>query len=110
MRISSLYRLGVCTVLIRNMIDRIERDEKREIKLAGKTARKQESVGEKKQKYRSAKLYGLLYKEKDNLHREMLKKRMLLEQSMENDIRVNVSHFSLFVKQWTNYKTTAIVM
>ena len=70
---------------MKSMLDKVEREEKRD----EKHTKKHETPEEKMERYRSAKLIGLLFKQKDSLHREMLKKRSVLEKSIESEIRVN---------------------
>ncbi|XP_052763553.1 nucleosome-remodeling factor subunit NURF301-like isoform X2 [Mya arenaria] len=76
-------RTSVCSQALKSILDKIEREEKREQKLQ----RKAESAEEKQKRLAATKSQQILYKHKEALKREIQRKRHLNEQNMQNEIQ-----------------------
>ncbi|GFQ93826.1 nucleosome-remodeling factor subunit NURF301, partial [Trichonephila clavata] len=79
-------RLAVCQVVLKGVVDRVERDEKN-------TQRKQkskESAEERKVRAGAAKQQTLLIRHTELLRRDILKKRALMEKEIQVEIQVEV--------------------
>ena len=66
------------------MLDKIEREEKVE----QKRIKKQESAEEKQKRIMATKLQAILFKQKEALKKEILRKRSLMEKNLQQDIQV----------------------
>ncbi|WAQ96933.1 NU301-like protein [Mya arenaria] len=73
----------ICSQALKSILDKIEREEKREQKLQ----RKAESAEEKQKRLAATKSQQILYKHKEALKREIQRKRHLNEQNMQVDIQ-----------------------
>ncbi|XP_061684902.1 nucleosome-remodeling factor subunit BPTF-like isoform X2 [Syngnathoides biaculeatus] len=71
-------RMIVCNQVMKFLLDRIDRDERQE----AKRKKKEEIVESKKRLANANKLASLLYRHKENLKNEILKKRALLDQEL----------------------------
>ncbi|XP_071108199.1 nucleosome-remodeling factor subunit BPTF-like [Haliotis cracherodii] len=80
-------RLSVCNQVLKTLLDKIEREEKQE----QKRQRKQESVEEKQKRVMATKLQGALFKHKEALKKEILRKRTLMEKNLQQDILMEVA-------------------
>lgn len=78
------YRKQVCTQVLKNIVDRIERREKDALR----KIKKQELEDEKQKKLIAAKLQGTLFKHKEMVKKEILKKRALMERNLQQEIQV----------------------
>ena len=78
------FRLLVCNQVLKSMLDRIDRDERQ----AQKKRKREESVEQKRCKVASGRLAGLLFKHKEQLKSEILKKRALLEKDLQAEVQV----------------------
>lgn len=68
------------------ILDKIEKDEKQ----AAKKRKKEEVVEQKRSKQNASKLTALLYKHKEHLKAEILKKRALLDKELQLQVQVNI--------------------
>ena len=66
------------------MVEKIEKKEKEEVR----KVKKLELEEEKQKRLMVAKLHGTLYKHKEALKREILKKRSLMEKNLQQEIQV----------------------
>lgn len=66
------------------ILDKIEKDEKQ----AAKKRKKEEVVEQKRSKQNATKLTALLYKHKEQLKAEILKKRALLDKELQLQVQV----------------------
>lgn len=78
-------RVAVCGQVMKSMLDKIEREEK----LEQRKLKKQETAEEKQKRALAQKLQGALYKHKESLKSEILKKRALMEKSLQQEIQVS---------------------
>jgi nucleosome-remodeling factor subunit BPTF len=78
------FRKVVCNQVIRTIVDKIERKEKDALR----KMKKQELEDEKQKKTIAAKLQGALFKHKEAVKKEILKKRALMEKNLQQDIQV----------------------
>uniref|UniRef100_UPI00358E9432 nucleosome-remodeling factor subunit BPTF isoform X2 n=1 Tax=Myxine glutinosa TaxID=7769 RepID=UPI00358E9432 len=76
-------RLLVCNQVLKSLLDRIDRDERQ----AQKKRKREESVEQKRSKVASGRLAGLLFKHKEQLKSEILKKRALLEKDLQAEVQ-----------------------
>lgn len=67
------------------ILDKIEKDEKQ----AAKKRKKEEVVEQKRSKQNATKLTALLYKHKEQLKAEILKKRALLDKELQLQVQVS---------------------
>lgn len=82
----------VCNQVMKYILDKIEKDEKQ----AAKKRKKEEVVEQKRSKQNATKLTALLYKHKEQLKAEILKKRALLDKELQ--LQVQVSTHSALTK------------
>lgn len=75
----------VCNQAIRSIVDKIERKEKE----AMRKVKKQELEDEKHKKMLAAKLQQALFKHKEIVKKDILKKRALMEKNLQQDIQVS---------------------
>lgn len=72
------------------ILDKIEKDEKQEAKQEAKKRKKEEVVEQKRSKQNATKLTALLYKHKEQLKAEILKKRALLDKELQLQVQVRL--------------------
>ena len=77
-------RNSICSQVLKGILDKIEREEKKEQKLQ----RKAESAEEKQKRLTATKQQQLLFKHKESLKKEIQRKRTLNERNMQVDIQV----------------------
>lgn len=82
--VSPLFRMIVCNQVMKFILDKIEKDEKQ----AAKKRKKEEVVEQKRSKQNATKLTALLYKHKEQLKAEILKKRALLDKELQLQVQV----------------------
>lgn len=75
----------VCNQVMKFILDKIEKDEKQ----AAKKRKKEEVVEQKRSKQNATKLTALLYKHKEQLKAEILKKRALLDKELQLQVQVS---------------------
>lgn len=80
----SALRMIVCNQVMKFILDKIEKDEKQ----AAKKRKKEEVVEQKRSKQNATKLTALLYKHKEQLKAEILKKRALLDKELQLQVQV----------------------
>lgn len=82
----SLYlsRMIVCNQVMKFILDRIDKDERQ----AAKKKKKEEVVEAKKRLANASKLSTLLYRHKESLKIEILKKRALLDKELQLEAQV----------------------
>ncbi|KAK5856778.1 hypothetical protein PBY51_008349 [Eleginops maclovinus] len=76
-------RMIVCNQVMKFILDKIEKDEKQ----AAKKRKKEEVVEQKRSKQNASKLTALLYKHKEQLKSEILKKRALLDKDLQLQVQ-----------------------
>lgn len=87
-------RMIVCNQVMKFILDKIEKDEKQ----AAKKRKKEEVVEQKRSKQNATKLTALLYKHKEQLKSEILKKRALLDKELQLQVQVSTqSTFTIMV-------------
>uniref|UniRef100_A0A0L8FKB1 Uncharacterized protein n=2 Tax=Octopus bimaculoides TaxID=37653 RepID=A0A0L8FKB1_OCTBM len=80
-------RLSVCSQALKNILDKIEREEKVE----QKRIKKQECAEEKQKRVIASKLQAVLFKQKEALKKEILRKRSLMEKNLQHDIQMEIN-------------------
>ena len=73
-----------CNQVMKYILDRIDRDEKQ----TAKRRRKEEVVEQKRRNANASKLSSLLYRHKESLKTEILKKRALLDKELQLQAQV----------------------
>ena len=104
----------VCNQVMKYILDKIDKEEKQ----AAKKRKREESVEQKRSKQNASKLSALLFKHKEQLKAEILKKRVLLDKDLQIEVQVrkyflsscvqcSASDFTLFfpLKLWLNLKS-----
>uniref|UniRef100_A0A673WSW1 Bromodomain PHD finger transcription factor n=1 Tax=Salmo trutta TaxID=8032 RepID=A0A673WSW1_SALTR len=76
-------RMIVCNQVMKFILDKIDKDEKQ----AAKKRKKEESVEQKRSKQNATKLSALLFKHKEQLKAEILKKRALLDKELQLEVQ-----------------------
>uniref|UniRef100_A0A3P8XXV6 Bromodomain PHD finger transcription factor n=1 Tax=Esox lucius TaxID=8010 RepID=A0A3P8XXV6_ESOLU len=76
-------RMIVCNQVMKFILDKIDKDEKQ----AAKKRKKEESVEQKRSKQNASKLSALLFKHKEQLKAEILKKRALLDKELQLEVQ-----------------------
>ncbi|XP_028674723.1 nucleosome-remodeling factor subunit BPTF isoform X3 [Erpetoichthys calabaricus] len=76
-------RMIVCNQVMKFILDKIDKDEKQ----AAKKRKREESVEQKRSKQNATKLSALLFKHKEQLKAEILKKRALLDKDLQLEVQ-----------------------
>lgn len=84
----------VCNQVLKYILDKIDKEEKQ----AAKKRKREESVEQKRSKQNATKLSALLFKHKEQLKAEILKKRALLDKDLQIEVQVKLT-FTLM--NWT---------
>jgi len=84
--------MAACMQVMKSLLDSIDRQERIDVK----RQRKQETSDERLKRMSQHRLDSLLLKHKDNLRKDILKKRSLLEREIANEIRVRFCLSFLF--------------
>ena len=79
--------MAVCGQTLKTILDKIEKEDR----LEQKRQRKQESAEEKQKRLLATKLQGALFKHKESLKKEILRKRSVMEKNLQQDIVVGGS-------------------
>lgn len=95
----SALRMIVCNQVMKFILDKIEKDEKQ----AAKKRKKEEVVEQKRSKQNATKLTALLYKHKEQLKAEILKKRALLDKELQLQVQVFTSLQVVAVRRDVNF-------
>lgn len=74
----------VCNQVMKYILDKIDKEEKQ----AAKKRKREESVEQKRSKQNASKLSALLFKHKEQLKAEILKKRALLDKELQIQVQV----------------------
>lgn len=74
----------VCNQVMKYILDKIDKEEKQ----AAKKRKREESVEQKRSKQNATKLSALLFKHKEQLKAEILKKRALLDKDLQIEVQV----------------------
>ncbi|KAG1687147.1 Nucleosome-remodeling factor subunit BPTF [Nymphon striatum] len=86
-------RLAICHHVLRGVLDKIDRDERNHKRMI----KQKESQEERKKVVMANRLHQLLFKQKELLKRDMLKKRALLEKDLQIEIREEMVHVAQVV-------------
>lgn len=84
---SSFPRMIVCNQVMKYILDKIDKEEKQ----AAKKRKREESVEQKRSKQNATKLSALLFKHKEQLKAEILKKRALLDKDLQIEVQVRAA-------------------
>ncbi|KAM8773972.1 nucleosome-remodeling factor subunit BPTF isoform 15-T15 [Rhynchonycteris naso] len=76
-------RMLVCNQVMKYILDKIDKEEKQ----AAKKRKREESVEQKRSKQNATKLSALLFKHKEQLKAEILKKRALLDKDLQIEVQ-----------------------
>lgn len=76
-------RMIVCNQVMKYILDKIDKEEKQ----AAKKRKREESVEQKRSKQNASKLSALLFKHKEQLKAEILKKRALLDKELQMQVQ-----------------------
>ncbi|KAG9470855.1 hypothetical protein GDO78_016589 [Eleutherodactylus coqui] len=76
-------RMIVCNQVMKYILDKIDKEEKQ----AAKKRKREENVEQKKSRQNASKLSALLFKHKEQLKAEILKKRALLDKELQIDVQ-----------------------
>ncbi|KAL4240135.1 hypothetical protein ACF0H5_000929 [Mactra antiquata] len=79
-------RTAICNQVLKGILDKIEREERKEQKLQ----KRQESAEEKQKRLAATKIQQTLYKHKEALKKEILRKRSLNERNMQLEIQTEI--------------------
>lgn len=74
----------VCNQVMKFILDKIDKDERQ----AAKKRKREESVEQKRTKQNASKLSALLFKHKEQLKADILKKRALLDKELQLQVQV----------------------
>lgn len=74
----------VCNQVMKYILDKIDKEERQ----AAKKRKREESVEQKRSKQNASKLSALLFKHKEQLKAEILKKRALLDKDLQIQVQV----------------------
>ncbi|XP_019799954.2 nucleosome-remodeling factor subunit BPTF isoform X15 [Tursiops truncatus] len=77
-------RMIVCNQVMKYILDKIDKEEKQ----AAKKRKREESVEQKRSKQNASKLSALLFKHKEQLKAEILKKRALLDKDLQIEVQI----------------------
>lgn len=85
-RLRHRCRMAACMQVMKSLLDSVERQERIDLK----RQRKQETSDERLKRVSQQRLDSLLSKHKDNLRKDILKKRSVLEREIANEIHVRM--------------------
>lgn len=88
----------VCNQVMKYILDKIDKEEKQ----AAKKRKREESVEQKRSKQNATKLSALLFKHKEQLKAEILKKRALLDKDLQIEVQVRRCFLSFCVLCWVS--------
>lgn len=78
-------RMIVCNQVMKFILDKIDKDERQE----ARKRKREETVAQKHSKQMAMKLSALLFKHKEQLKAEILKKRALLDRQLQLEVQVS---------------------
>lgn len=76
----------VCNQVMKFILDKIDKDERQE----ARKRKREETVAQKHSKQMAMKLSALLFKHKEQLKAEILKKRALLDRQLQLEVQVSM--------------------
>ena len=80
------FRQAVCHSVLKSLIDKIEKKERADLRAQRKT----QATEEKREKTRTNQLSATLFKQKEALKTDMMKKRALMEKTVQSEIQVRL--------------------
>lgn len=96
----------VCNQVMKFILDKIEKDEKQ----AAKKRKKEEVVEQKRSRQNATKLTALLYKHKEQLKAEILKKRALLDKELQLQVQVGTQPLFTMMNSIQNILRLSYIM
>lgn len=75
----------MCAQVMKCVLDKIDKDER----LEAKKRKREETEEQKRSKQTASKLSGLLYKHKEQLKMEIMRKRALLDRQLQLEVQVS---------------------
>ncbi|XP_036692023.1 nucleosome-remodeling factor subunit BPTF isoform X11 [Balaenoptera musculus] len=97
-------RMIVCNQVMKYILDKIDKEEKQ----AAKKRKREESVEQKRSKQNASKLSALLFKHKEQLKAEILKKRALLDKDLQIEVQEELKRDLKIKKEKDMVQATAI--
>lgn len=77
----------MCNQVMKFILDKIDKDERQ----AARKRKREETVEQKRSKQMAVKLSALLFKHKEQLKAEILKKRALLDRQLQLEVQVSMA-------------------
>nr|XP_008514622.1 PREDICTED: nucleosome-remodeling factor subunit BPTF isoform X10 [Equus przewalskii] len=97
-------RMIVCNQVMKYILDKIDKEEKQ----AAKKRKREESVEQKRSKQNATKLSALLFKHKEQLKAEILKKRALLDKDLQIEVQEELKRDLKIKKEKDMVQATAV--
>ncbi|XP_061248369.1 nucleosome-remodeling factor subunit BPTF isoform X11 [Bos javanicus] len=97
-------RMIVCNQVMKYILDKIDKEEKQ----AAKKRKREESVEQKRSKQNASKLSALLFKHKEQLKAEILKKRALLDKDLQIEVQEELKRDLKIKKEKDMVQATAV--
>ncbi|XP_053748915.1 nucleosome-remodeling factor subunit BPTF isoform X12 [Panthera pardus] len=97
-------RMIVCNQVMKYILDKIDKEEKQ----AAKKRKREESVEQKRSKQNATKLSALLFKHKEQLKAEILKKRALLDKDLQIQVQEELKRDLRIKKEKDMVQATAV--
>ncbi|KAM5213301.1 nucleosome-remodeling factor subunit BPTF isoform 4-T4 [Hipposideros larvatus] len=97
-------RMIVCNQVMKYILDKIDKEEKQ----AAKKRKREESVEQKRSKQNATKLSALLFKHKEQLKAEILKKRALLDKDLQIEVQEELKRDLKIKKEKEMVQATAV--
>ncbi|XP_069397923.1 nucleosome-remodeling factor subunit BPTF isoform X26 [Ovis canadensis] len=97
-------RMIVCNQVMKYILDKIDKEEKQ----AAKKRKREESVEQKRSKQNASKLSALLFKHKEQLKAEILKKRALLDKDLQIEVQEELKRDLKIKKEKDLVQATAV--
>ncbi|XP_068386049.1 nucleosome-remodeling factor subunit BPTF isoform X10 [Eschrichtius robustus] len=97
-------RMIVCNQVMKYILDKIDKEEKQ----AAKKRKREESVEQKRSKQNASKLSALLFKHKEQLKAEILKKRALLDKDLQIEVQEELKRDLKIKKEKDMLQATAV--
>ncbi|XP_014644662.1 PREDICTED: nucleosome-remodeling factor subunit BPTF isoform X8 [Ceratotherium simum simum] len=97
-------RMIVCNQVMKYILDKIDKEEKQ----AAKKRKREESVEQKRSKQNATKLSALLFKHKEQLKAEILRKRALLDKDLQIEVQEELKRDLKIKKEKDMVQATAV--
>uniref|UniRef100_A0A8C6FX96 Bromodomain PHD finger transcription factor n=1 Tax=Moschus moschiferus TaxID=68415 RepID=A0A8C6FX96_MOSMO len=97
-------RMIVCNQVMKYILDKIDKEEKQ----AAKKRKREESVEQKRSKQNASKLSALLFKHKEQLKAEILRKRALLDKELQIEVQEELKRDLKIKKEKDMVQATAV--